>query len=347
MPTIAVDAMGGDFAPGAVVEGVVQALHEMPEDVRLLVVGDETVVRENLERSGAATSSRIELVHAPDRVEMGEPARAALRNKKNSSISVAVSLVKEGRADAVVSAGHTGAAVVASVVRLRTLPGIERPGIATVIPSPAGPWVLVDAGANVDAKPEHLVQYAVMGEVYARDILHFDSPRIGLLSVGGEDGKGNALTRETFRLLESLKSVRFVGNVEGNDLFKGAADVVVCDGFVGNVVLKLGEGLAVALGGFLKQLLRKNPIRRLGALLCYGAFRDFREWSDSAEYGGAPLLGVNGVCIIGHGASTGPAVKNAIRVACEFVDLHVNRHIVERLQEVGLTAGGSLSGGEE
>jgi len=337
MSTIAVDVMGGDFAPGAVIEGVQQALSTLPGVGRMLLVGDEPTVGAELARVGLSPDDpRIEIVHAPDVVTMGEPATVALRTKRYSSITVAVSLVRENKADAVVSAGHTGAAVAASVVKLRTLPGVERPGIATVIPWPEGAFVLLDAGANVDAKPLHLVQYALMGEVYARKILHFDRPRIGLLSVGAEDAKGNDLTKQVFKQLEDLEEVNFIGNIEGHDLFEGVVDVAVCDGFVGNVVLKTCEGLAKAFRAYLKDLLRRNAVRTFGAILCRGAFQEFKELSDSAQYGGAPLLGVNGVCIIGHGASSPFAIRNAIRVAGECVDLGVNNEIVERLGKLGL-----------
>ncbi len=337
MSTIAIDVMGGDFAPEAVVEGVQQAIATLPDLGSLVLVGDENTIVRELKRVGLDSADpRLEIVHAPEVVRMDEPATAALRTKRDSSITTAISLVREGRADAVVSAGHTGAAVAASVVKLRTLPGVERPGIATVIPWPEGAFILLDAGANVDAKPGHLVQYAVMGEVYARRILHFEQPRIGLLSVGAEDAKGNDLTKQVFKQLETMGGVNFLGNVEGHDLFEGRVDVVVCDGFVGNVVLKTCEGLAKAFRGYLKALLQRNAWRTFGAMLCRGAFREFKELSDSAQYGGAPLLGVNGVCIIGHGASSPFALRNAIRVANECVTLGVNDEIVDRLAKLGL-----------
>ncbi|NOY80794.1 MAG: phosphate acyltransferase PlsX [Kiritimatiellaeota bacterium] len=335
MSSIAVDAMGGDFAPGAVVEGVDLALRSVSGIRKLLLVGDERVVQRELGRIRRNGDPRIEVVHAPEVVQMDEPAITALRGKRQASITVAVNLVREGRADAVVSAGHTGAAVAATVVRLRTLPGVERPGIATVFPSPSGPFVLLDAGANVDAKPEHLVDYAIMGDVYARHILRFEAPRVGLLSVGTEDAKGNDLTKQAFKQLAALPGITFAGNVEGSDLFAGSVDVVVCDGFVGNVVLKCSEGLAKAFGKFLKVLLQKNPVRKAGALLSKNAFREFKILCDAEQYGGAPLLGVNGVCIIGHGSSSPMAICNALRVAAESVDHRLNDRIVRRLGELG------------
>ena len=331
MSSIAVDAMGGDFAPGAVVEGVDLALAGVKGIRKLLLVGDEAAVRAELYRVGRADDPRIEVVHASEVVQMDESAVVALRGKRDASITVSVDLVRDGRADAVVSAGHTGAAVAATVVRLRMLPGIERPGIATVFPSPSGPFVLLDAGANVDAKPEHLVNYALMGDVYARHILRFEDPRVGLLSVGTEDAKGNDLTKQVFKQLSAIPDIAFVGNVEGSDLFAGTVDVVVCDGFVGNVVLKCSEGLAKAFGNFLKVLLHKNPVRKAGALLSKNAFKEFKALCDAEQYGGAPLLGVNGICIIGHGSSSPVAICNALRVAAESMDHRLNQRIVQRL----------------
>lgn len=262
---------------------------------------------------------------------MHEPASTALRKKRNSSIAVCADLVKSGRAQALASAGHTGASVASTVVKWRCLPGIERPGIATVLPAPSGPFVLLDAGANVDAKPRHLLHYAVMGDVYAKDILGIESPRVGLLSVGEEEGKGNELTKDAYELIAGAPHVNFVGNVEGNELFSGQVDVVVCDGFVGNVVLKCSESLAKVLTGLLKEKILANPVRKAGAYLCRGALRELRDASDYKESGGAPLLGVNGICIIGHGSSCETAIKNVVRVSAEFVEHHVNQHIVDRV----------------
>lgn len=335
MAVIAVDGMGGDFAPRAIVEGVVQALDgSLPLVKKILLVGDEIRLREELVRLGFAGDSRIELVPADQVVDMHESPANAVRAKRRSSINVSVDLAKQGRADAVVSAGHTGAAVAATVLKLRTLPGIERPAIATLMPSPAGKFLVLDVGSNVECKPVHLLQYAIMGDVHERAIRGKSHPRIGLISVGGETGKGNDLTKETFKLLENTPGLNFVGNIEGHDLFTGKVDVVLCDGFVGNVMLKTCEGLAKAIGGILKQSLKKTPVRMLGALLSQGAFRELKRFGDYAESGGAPLLGVNGVCIIGHGSSSPKAVRNAIRVAGEFVEYQVNRHIVERVREL-------------
>ncbi len=324
--------MGGDFAPQAVIAGLGEALEHLNGIDKYLLVGDLETMRRELETIGKADDPRLELVASGSVVGMHEPAATALRAKRDSSIAVAAGLVKEGRADAVVSAGHTGAAVAATVVKLRCLPGIERPGIATVFPTPTGPFVLLDAGANVDSKPIHLLHYAVMGEVYARQILHIDNPRVGLLNVGGEDSKGNELTKDAFKLLDSAKQLNFIGNVEGHDLFGGNVDVVVCDGFVGNAVLKCCESLAKALSCMLKDKLMATPARMAGAFLCRNAFREIKDISDYAAYGGAPLLGVDGVCIIGHGSSSPLAIRNAIRVAAEFVDHQVNARIMKRIQ---------------
>ncbi len=331
MLTIAVDAMGGDYAPQAVIEGVSDALDRISGIDKLLLVGDRDRISRELNRVGISSDARVEIVHASQVVHMHEPAGNALRSKKDSSITVAAELVKQGRADALVSAGHTGAAVASTVVKLRCLPGLERPGIATVFPTPTGPFVLLDAGANVDAKPLHLVHYAIMGDVYAREILSIAEPRVGLLSVGAEEAKGNELTKEVFKRLSVMSDLKFVGNVEGHDLFSNKVDVVVCDGFVGNVMLKCCESLAKALFLMLREKLTANPVRSAGAFLCRNAFAEIKKTSDYAEYGGAPLLGVDGVCIIGHGSSSPTAIRNAIRVAAEFVKHQVNRHIVTRV----------------
>lgn len=328
---IAVDAMGGDFAPKAVIDGVAIALTEYDFFEKLVLVGDTDQVTEELRKHGLEKHPKLELVHAASVVEMHESATLALRGKKDSSITVCTDLVKKGEVDAVVSAGHTGAAVAASVVKMRTLPGVDRPGIATVFPTPHGQFVLLDAGANVDSNSDNLVQFAQMGEIYAKAILKIDKPRIGLLANGEEESKGNELTKEAHKKLKDV-DFNFVGNVEGGDLFGGEVDVVVCDGFVGNVVLKSCEHLAKALGSILKQKLTASPVRKAGAFLARNAFSELKKVGDYAEYGGAPLLGVNGICIIGHGSSSPKAIKNAIRVAGEFVENKVNEQIVERLK---------------
>lgn len=338
MLTIAVDAMGGDFAPRAIIAGVAGTLASasFSEPYQILLVGDEQELNRELSGAGIAGDSRLAVVHASEVVEMDDAPAAAMRSKRDSSINVAVDLVKTGRAGAVFSAGNTGAAVASTVVKLRMLAGVERPGIATIFPSPTGPFVLLDAGATVDCKPIHLVHYAIMGDVYAQHILGHSNPRIGVLSVGGEESKGNELSKETFKLLSQLPDIHFVGNVEGHDLFGGEVDVVVCDGFVGNVMLKCCESLAKTVAHILRQNLEKTPCRKLGYLLSRNAYKELKQVTDYAEYGGAPLLGVNGVCIIGHGSSSPRAVENALRVAGEFIVHQVNERIVERIEHLGL-----------
>ena len=328
---VAVDAMGGDNAPRAVVDGCVQAVARYPQLEEMILVGDETALQAELDRLGGRPD-KVRIVHASQVVGMGESPAHALRRKRDSSIARAVDLVRDGEARAIVSAGNTGAAVAATKIKLRTLAAVERPAIATVLPSPRGGFVLIDAGANIDCKPDHLLQFAVMGNIYAREILHRPAPRVGLLSIGEEEAKGNELTREAFRMLERA-AINFVGNVEGRRLFSEPPDVVVCDGFVGNVVLKTSESVATALQTWLKTELTTNPLRMLGALLSRGAYKSIARTSDYAEYGGAPLLGVNGACIIAHGASSPMAIRNAVRVAIEFESHHVSDRINEEVEQ--------------
>ncbi len=327
---IAVDAMGGDFAPAAIVEGAVLALRNYKDIQELFLVGDEAQIHREYKRHGAP-DSRVTFVHASQIVKMSDPAVEGVRRKRDSSVSRAVDLVKEGRAQAVVSAGHTGAAIAATTIKLRMLDGIERPGIATIMPTEHNLFVLIDAGANIDAKPIHLLQYGIMGSLYSRHVLGYQNPRVGLMSIGEEDEKGNDLTKETFKLLER-STLNFVGNVEGHDVFEGKVEVIVCDGFVGNVVLKTAESMATALFRWLKTEITRTPIRKAGGMLAQNAFRSIRRKTDYAEYGGAPLLGINGVCIIGHGASSPKAVCNAIRVARESIANQLTHHIVEAIR---------------
>ncbi len=327
---IAVDAMGGDFAPAAVVEGTILALRKYQDIQELFLVGDESGVRAECQRFGKL-DPRITFIHASQIVKMSDSAMDGVRRKKDSSVSRAVELVKEGRAQAIVSAGHTGAAVAATTIKLRMLEGIERPGIATVMPTEHNLFVVIDAGANIDAKPIHLLQYGIMGSLYSKHVLGYENPRVGLMSIGEEDVKGNDLTKETFKLLER-STLNFVGNVEGHDTFEGKVEVIVCDGFVGNVVLKTAESLASALFRWLQGELTQTPIRKAGGLLAKNAFRNIRRRTDYAEYGGAPLLGINGICIIGHGASSPKAVCNAIRVARESIANQLTHHIVEQIR---------------
>ena len=327
---IALDAMGGDFGPSHLVPGAVMALREYPHISKLFLVGDTAQIEAELKKQNC-NNGKIDIVHATQVVDMSDRAVEAVRRKKDSSISRAVDLVKRDKADAVVSAGHTGAAVAASAIKLRTLPGIDRPGIAAVLPTEKNVFVLIDAGANIDARPEHLVQYAFMGTVYSRHVLGYKSPKVGLISLGEEDVKGNEMTKEVFKMLKR-SSLNFVGNIEGRHLFEDPVEVVVCDGFVGNVILKTCESISVAIFAWLKHELARTPMRKLGALLARKSFRSIRDKTNYEYYGGSPLLGVDGICIIAHGASTPLAVKNALRVATESIEQQVNPHIVEEIR---------------
>ncbi len=310
---IALDAMGGDFGPPNLVAGAVMALREYPRITKLFLVGDATKIETELKKHGCS-DSRVEIVHASQVVAMSDGAVESVRRKKDSSVSRAVDLVKHGKADAIVSAGHTGAAVAATAIKLRMLPGVERPGIASLVPTETNVFVLIDAGANVDARPMHLVQYGIMGTVYSRHVL----------------GK------EVFRVLRE-SSLNFRGNIEGHDLFEDPVEVVLCDGFVGNVVLKTCEAIAHAIFTWLKHELKKNPKRLIGASLAKGAFKAIHKKTNWEDYGGSPLLGVNGICIIAHGASTPLAIKNALRVAAESIEQQVNPHIVEEIRRYNET----------
>lgn len=325
--------MGGDHAPSHPVEASLKALANFPHITRLVLVGDEDILRQELAKHGASTSERLDIFHATQVIEMTDGAVEAVRRKKDSSLNRAVDLLKEGAVDAVVSAGHTGALVASCTIKLRNLPGVDRAGIATPIPGKNGVFMLLDAGASVDAKPEHLLAYAVMGEVFCRHVLKISDPKVGLLSNGTEDIKGNELTKEAFKLLKTAP-VNFIGNVEGYGLFKGGIDVVVCDGFIGNIVLKTLEGMAKATFGWLKEEITSNPVRILGALLAKGAFSSIKKRTNADEYGGALLLGVNGICVKAHGSSSVHALYNSLRVATEAVECQINPHIIETLSRL-------------
>jgi glycerol-3-phosphate acyltransferase PlsX len=332
---IALDAMGGDFGPPNLVGGAVLALREYPQIDKLFLVGDTPQIEAELKKR-KCNDRRIEIFHSTQVVAMSDGAVQSVRRKKDSSVSRAVDLVKKGEAAAIVSAGHTGAAVAATTIKLRTLPGIDRPGIAALIPSETNIFVLIDAGANSDARPEHLLQYGIMGSVYSRHVLGYQNPSIGLMSIGGEDVKGTDLTKEVFKMLKR-SSLNFRGNVEGHDLFAHPVEVVVCDGFVGNVILKTCESVGDAIFKWLKHELTKNKLRMAGAYLAQSAFRAIRKRINYEEYGGSPLLGVNGICIIAHGASTPLAIKNALRAATEAIEQQVNPHIVEEISRYNET----------
>jgi len=331
---IAIDAMGGDFAPREIVKGAVEAACGLSGVEKLFLVGDETAVRAELAKYGEIPDC-IEVRHASQVIEMNESPALALRRKKDSSVMQAVNLVKEGEADAVFSAGSTGAAVAASTLRLRTLENVDRPAIATVLPSLEHPFVLLDAGATTDCTAAMLVEFAAMGDIYAKKILKIENPTVGLLSIGEEESKGSKNTKEAFQLLES-SALNFIGNVESHDLFEGKVDVAVCDGFVGNVVLKTSESVSHAMGQWFKESFASNPVRKLGAgiLKISGAFAEIKAKVDPEAYGGAPLLGVKGVCIIGHGSSSSYAVYNAIRVAGTAIEQKLNRLIEEEINEI-------------
>ncbi|RKX42896.1 MAG: phosphate acyltransferase PlsX [Verrucomicrobia bacterium] len=324
---ISIDAMGGDFAPREIVAGTLQAAKSLEGIEKLFLVGNETAIKKQLKKHKGTLPACIEIVHASEIVGMGESPAVAIRRKKDSSISRAIELVKDGKADAIFSAGNTGAAVAAATLKLRTLEGVSRPAIATVMPTPKAPFVLLDAGANPDSTPEMLQQYAVMGSIYSREILGVENPSVGLLSIGEEAAKGNEITKKTFGLLEQTE-LNFIGNVESGDLYGGKVSVAVCDGFVGNVVLKTSEAVARMISNWLKTMFRANPLRMLGALIARGAFKEMKSHADPSSYGGAPLLGANGVVIIGHGSSNALATFNAIRVASEAIDHDVN-HLIE------------------
>ncbi len=325
---IALDAMGGDHAPAVNIGGAKQALSLYPAIERLFLVGDEAAIRKEAQaQSLNLNDPRIGIIHAPEVIGMSESAVQAVRRKKHSSINVAMDMVKSGAADAFVSAGSTGAAVASATIKLRTLPGIERAGIATALPNAHGVCHILDAGANPEAKPAHLAGYAVMGSAFARHVLGVAEPRVGLMSNGEEDEKGTAFTKETFALLKETPGINFIGNVEGHDIFESRIDVVLCDGFTGNVVLKSIEATAKAVSKWLKLELKANPLRMLGALLANGAFRALKKKASAESYGGSPLLGVNGVVIIAHGSSSATAIRNAIRVGMETFSHEVNPHI--------------------
>jgi phosphate acyltransferase len=332
---IALDAMGGDFGPPNLVGGAVLALREYPQIDKLFLVGDTQQIEAELSKRNCS-DRRIEIVHSTQVVAMTDGAVESVRRKKDSSVSRAVDLVKKGEAAAIVSAGHTGAAVAATTIKLRTLPGVDRPGIAALIPSETNIFVLIDAGANSDARPEHLLQYGFMGSVYSRHVLGYKNPSIGLMSIGGEDVKGTDLTKEVFKMLKR-SALNFRGNIEGHDLFAHPVEVVVCDGFVGNVILKTCESVGDAIFKWLKHELTKNKLRMAGAYLAQSAFRTIKKRINYEEYGGSPLLGVNGICIIAHGSSTPLAIKNALRVATEAIEQQVNPHIVEEIRRYNET----------
>lgn len=328
---IALDAMGGDHAPQNPVAGAVQALRDFP-DVEIVFVGDEQKVRAELSRhSTADIQSRYSIHHASQVVDMTDNGLDSVRRKKDSSVSRAVDLMKNGAVDAVVSAGHTGALVAASTIKLRTLPGIDRAALGVLIPADGGVFLLIDGGANIDPTPRHIVGFAVMGSVYYKAIVGTSEARVGLLNIGTEPGKGTDFCRECYEMLGEAP-ITFAGNVEGHGIFKKPVEVVVCDGFTGNIFLKTVEGLAKSMVSWIKDEIHKSPIRMLGALLSKGAFQAVKKRTSTDEYGGTPLLGVNGICIKAHGNSSALALRNAIRAARRAVELQINTRIVEAMK---------------
>lgn len=330
MVTIAVDAMGGDHAPAAEVEGAVRAAKAFP--VQIILVGQQDVVRKELDRYEEARSLSIEIVHASERVTMEDSAARSVRAKRDSSIRVASRMVRDGLAQGLVSAGNTGAVMATAKMVQGMVQGVDRPALATVFPTVKDkPSVILDVGANVDCSPQMLAQFALMGDIYNRVIFSNDDPTVGLLSIGEEEHKGNELTRAATPLLKTLP-IRFLGNVEGRDLYTGKADVIVCDGFIGNVALKVSEGLVEVIRKMLAESLQATTARKVGYLLANRAFKDLKKRVDYSEYGGAPLLGVKGVCIICHGRSNPNAIKNAIRVAAQFAEARINQRIETELK---------------
>ena len=343
MTRIALDAMGGDRAPGEIVVGAVESAAGIP-DIKILLVGPLAPKQAELDRlprdlkaaaQKAMENGTLVIVHAPDVAEMDESPVDAVRRKKDCSINVAMRLVKEGRADAFVSAGNSGAVATSAILNLGRIPGVKRPAIATILPTriPRRPLLLLDAGANMDCHPDWLVQFGLMGNAYSRAVIGRTTPTVGLISIGTEDCKGNEMTKETFPQLKAAKDINFVGNIEGHDLFKGQIDVAVCDGFVGNVVLKTTESIARAISYWLKRECFKGPLRIFGALLLKGAFRALKSQMDPEVYGGAPLLGVPGAVIITHGSSSHKAIYYAVKAGVAAATNDVSGLIARSIAE--------------
>ncbi len=330
---VALDAMGGDNAPADIVHGGVEAARATREECEIVLVGDEAQLRRELARHFRTAELPIRVHHASQRIEMAEAPAAALRAKRDASIAVAMRLHRQGEVDAVVTAGNTGAAMAAAVWHLGRLQGVARPALGAVLPHLEGATLLLDVGANVDCKPHHLLQFAHMGAIFYRHVLGQSEPRVALLSVGEEESKGNAASLAAHRLLRKSK-LNFIGNIEGGDVLKGGAEVVVCDGFVGNILVKFAESVDRLYRSILRRKIGRHVVRQFGAFLLQPTFDGLRKIFDYQEYGGAPLLGVDGVCIVGHGRSTPRAVKNAVREAVKMVRERVNHHIAVELQQL-------------
>ena len=326
---IAVDAMGGDLGPSVVVPGAIEAARQT--GAKILLVGNEATLDGELNRL-SPSGVDLEIVHAPEVAGMDEKPSDILRRKKNASIQVACRLVRDGAAQGVVSAGPSGASVACGMFIMGRIPGVERPALASLLPTEKEPVVLLDVGATVDCKPYNIFQFGLMGDAFARDILNKESPRVGLLSIGEEEGKGNSQVKEAYELFKMAQNLNFSGNIEGRDLFTGEMDVAVCDGFVGNVALKLSEGLGLSLSRVLKrELLNSGFLPKLGSLLAKSAFRRFAKVVDYAEYGGAPLLGLQNISIVCHGRSNAKAICNATRMATLFVEKETNKRLMETI----------------
>jgi phosphate acyltransferase len=334
---IVVDAMGSDKAPEPEVRGAILACRQL--DVRVHLVGPEEIIRPSLRKALGGAHLPIFVAPASEWISMDDKAAQAVRTKRDSTMRVGLKMVREGRAGGFFTAGNTGAAMATAKMVLGMLAGVERPALATILPTVHHtPSLLLDVGANVDSDPDNLVQFAVMGNIYSRNVLKIHSPKVGLLSIGEEDSKGNSLTRDTLPLMRELKNINFIGNVEGRDLFNGHADVAVCDGFVGNVALKSIEGVGKLVSVLLRESLKSTVTSQVGALLSKKAFNEFKKRLDYNEYGGAPLLGVRGVCIVGHGSSNEKAVMNGIRVTAEFAQAEVNSGIEAALRSGMISA---------
>lgn len=331
---VAVDVMGTDYGPSEIISGALQAIDRFSCDI--VLVGDQVQIEQvlNEKKTSEAKRNKITICHASEVIDMHEHASVSVRKKKDASVVLATKLVKDGECQAVVSPGSTGAAVAAALFGLGRIPGIERPTIATPIPNKSGTTVVIDSGANVDSKPQHMVQAAIMGSLYAEHILKVEKPRVGLLNIGEEESKGNEQALATYPLLKQTKSINFIGNSEGRDITNGKVDVVVCDGFVGNIILKFAEGLAVIIMKLLKDTIKESGfIAKTAAMFLLPALGGLRKKIDADEYGGAPLLGVNGTFIICHGSSKAKAIASAIGVAIDFYDNNLLGHISEAIKE--------------
>ena len=326
---IALDAMGGDYAPRSTVEGAIMAVKEM--EIGVILVGEEKQLKEELAKFKTAGLA-VEIEPAAEWVEMDEVATSALK-KRRSSIRIAAQLVREGRAQGLVSAGNTGATMAVAKIILGALEGIDRPALAMVLPTPSNPSLLLDVGANVDCKPHNLWQFAIIGHTFANKILNIPNPKVGLLSIGEEESKGNELTRESYKLLKKTP-INFAGNIEGRDVFSGKVDVIICDGFVGNVLLKVSESIAETMAFLLKEELSRDFFSKIGYLISRRAYQNFKKRTDYAEYGGALLLGLNDICVICHGRSSPKAIKNAIGIAKDFYQSEVNQKISSQIAQL-------------